>query len=253
MKRLLLIMAAIVALSASAKKPRGTTVEMLTTKGKIVLCLYDDTPLHRDNFIKLANSGFYDGLLFHRVIKDFMIQGGDPDSRNAAAGAHLGEGGPGYEIPAEIFAPSTNSGNPTANSGGITANSQNGQSSQPALLHFHKQGALAAARTGDEVNPERKSSGSQFYIVWGKTYTDAELDKMDAYLRRTSNNTVSLTPQMRKYYRTYGGTPHLDGSYTVFGEVVKGLKVVDAIQNVQTDKANRPVEDIKIIKVVVKK
>lgn len=246
MKHLLLIMAAIVALSASAKKPKGTTVEMLTTKGKIVLCLYDDTPLHRDNFIRLANSGFYDGLLFHRVIKDFMIQGGDPDSRNAAAGAHLGEGGPGYEIPAEIFAPTSNSEN-------TTANSHNGQSTQPTLLHFHKQGALAAARTGDEVNPERKSSGSQFYIVWGKTFTDAELDKLDAYLRRTSNNAVSLTPQMRKYYRTYGGTPHLDGSYTVFGEVVKGLNVVDAIQNVQTDEANRPVEDVKIIKVVVKK
>lgn len=246
MKHLLLIMAAIVALGASAKKPKGTTVEMLTTKGKIVLCLYDDTPLHRDNFIRLANSGFYDGLLFHRVIKDFMIQGGDPDSRNAAAGAHLGEGGPGYEIPAEIFASTSNSGN-------TTANSHNGQSTRPTLLHFHKQGALAAARTGDEVNPERKSSGSQFYIVWGKTFTDAELDKLDAYLRRTSNNAVSLTPQMRKYYRTYGGTPHLDGSYTVFGEVVKGLNVVDAIQNVQTDEANRPVEDVRIIKVVVKK
>lgn len=246
MKHLLILMAAMVALTVSAKKPKGTTVEMLTTKGKIVLCLYDDTPLHRDNFIRLADSGYYDGLLFHRVIKDFMIQGGDPDSRDATAGAHLGEGGPGYEIPAEIFAPATSPEN-------TSANSQNGDNPQRTLLHFHKQGALAAARTGDEVNPERKSSGSQFYIVWGKTYTDAELDKLDAYLRRTSNGAVSLTPEMRKYYRTYGGTPHLDGSYTVFGEVVKGLNVVDAIQNVKTGDGDRPVEDVRILKMVVKK
>lgn len=225
MKKILLFLAVIAALSASAKKPKGTKVEMFTTKGKIVLCLYDDTPLHRDNFIKLANEGFYDGLLFHRVIKDFMIQGGDPNSRDAAAGVPLGNGGSGYEIPAEILYPT----------------------------HFHKQGALAAARTGDEVNPERKSSGSQFYIAWGKTYTDAELDKLDAYLKRTSNGAISLTPEIRKYYRTYGGTPHLDGSYTVFGEVVKGLNVVNSIQNVKTGQYDRPIEDVKIIKVVVKK
>lgn len=240
MKKLLVLMIAAMALTVSAKKPKGTTVNMLTSKGRIVLCLYDDTPLHRDNFIKLAKEGYFDGLLFHRVIKDFMIQGGDPDSRDAAPDAALGNGGPGYEIPAEILFPAEQ-----------VQKDAKGPTSR--LRHFHKRGALAAARTGDEVNPERKSSGSQFYIAWGKTFTDKQLDQLDSYLKRTSNGEVFLTPEMRKYYKRYGGTPHLDGAYTVFGEVVKGLEVVNAIQQVSTGANDRPIEDVKILSVEVKK
>lgn len=220
-----MVVAVMMVLSANARKPKGVTVDMLTSKGRITLLLYDDTPLHRDNFVKLADSGYFNNLLFHRVIRDFMIQGGDPDSRDAEPGQALGEGGPGYEIPAEILYPT----------------------------HFHKRGALAAARTGDEVNPQRKSSGSQFYIVWGRTYTDKELDKIDAYLKQTSGGAVSLTPEVRKAYKRWGGTPHLDGAYTVFGEVVKGLEVVNAIQQVSTDANDRPVEDVRILSVEVKK
>ena len=194
-------------------------VKIQTMLGDIVVRLYDETPIHRDNFIKLAKEGYYDGTLFHRVIKDFMIQGGDPDSKGAPTGKMLGVGGPDYTLEAEI---------------------------KDGL--FHKRGALAAARQGDQVNPERRSSGSQFYIVWGKVFDDAGLDNIQKRLDERTGGRVKLTPEMREVYKTVGGTPHLDGQYTVFGEVVSGLDVVDAIQQVQTDGNDRPVEDVRIIR-----
>ena len=190
--------------------------------GDIVVRLYDETPIHRDNFLKLAKEGYYDGTLFHRVIKDFMIQGGDPDSKGAPAGKMLGVGGPDYTLEAEI---------------------------KDGL--FHKRGALAAARQGDEVNPERRSSGSQFYIVWGKRYTDYQMDAYQKDLDSISNDSLKYTPEIRKAYFEKGGVPYLDGAYTVFGEVVDGLEVVDRIQNVATDQWARPKEDVRIIKATV--
>lgn len=199
----------------SAQKGQ-TKILMETSMGKITLMLYDETPLHRDNFIKLVKEHYYDGLLFHRVIKEFMIQGGDPDSRNAAPGKRLGEGGPDYTIPAEFH---------------------------PAL--FHKKGALAAARLSDNINPKKESSGSQFYIVQGKIFTQEQLDM---YEKRMG---IKFSPEQRKAYTTTGGTPHLDGSYTVFGEVIEGLEIVDKIAAVQTDKNDRPIEDVKILSVKI--
>jgi len=197
----------------------NTYVEMQTTYGKIVLLLYDDTPLHRDNFIKLVNEGVYDGLLFHRVIDGFMIQGGDPDSKNAKPGQMLGEGNLGYNIPAEF---------------------------RPNL--FHKRGALAAAREGDDVNPQKESSSSQFYIVQGRTWDDGMLDMM------SKRYGIQFTDEQREVYRTVGGAPHLDGSYTVYGEVVEGMDVVDKIAAAKRDRFDRPVEDVKIVSVkVIKK
>jgi len=196
---------------------QSTKVLIETTKGNITVMLYDDTPLHRDNFVKLAESGYYNDLLFHRVIKNFMIQGGDPMSKGAASNVRLGNGGPNYTIPAEIVYPT----------------------------HFHKKGALAAARTGDNVNPQRRSSGSQFYIVQGQPYTDMKLDQFEKALGRT------FTKKERDAYATVGGTPHLDNQYTVFGEVVEGLGVVDKIAAVETMPGDRPVEDVKILKMTV--
>lgn len=236
-----------------------SNVKISTTLGDIVVCLYDETPLHRDNFLKLAKEGYYDGTLFHRVIKNFMIQGGDPCSRGAAAGTALGTGGPGYTIPSEIL---------------------------PEL--FHKRGALAAARQGDEVNPERRSSGSQFYICWGQVYDQGKLGQLSKQLqmqaqqqifnslvqknrdrimelRRNRDNDglmelqnelqaetyaisaehpVQLSEEQTKLYSTIGGVPHLDGQYTVFGEVIEGLDVVEKIQSVATGSGDRPASDI---------
>lgn len=183
-----------------------------TDMGKVKVRLFNDTPLHRDNFIKLVNENTYDGLLFHRVIKQFMIQGGDITSRDAPIDSLLGNGDPGYRIPPEIVYPK----------------------------YFHKRGALAAARKSDDTNPERESSGSQFYIVTGKFYTEMELDKME----REQN--YSFTPEQRQAYMLEGGAPHLDGKYTVFGEVVSGQKVVDKIQLVPTNENDRPLKNIKI-------
>jgi cyclophilin family peptidyl-prolyl cis-trans isomerase len=199
------------------RKDRKRDVEMVTTAGTIVLRLYDSTPLHRDNFLRLVKSHYYDGVLFHRVIKNFMIQSGDPDSKTAKPGQPLGNGGPSYTIPAEF---------------------------RESL--FHKKGVLAAAREGDKENPEKRSSGSQFYIVQGKKFTDGALDTLER-VRRAGKK---LPDAHREIYKTIGGTPHLDGNYTVFGEVVKGLDVVDRIASVATSKdpADRPVEDVKIIK-----
>ena len=217
MKKIALFIA--LALVAATAFSQSTKVLIETSMGNMTVMLYDDTPLHRDNFVKLVESGFYEDLLFHRVIKNFMIQGGDPQSKNAAPNARLGNGDPGYTIPAEIVYPT----------------------------HFHKKGALAAARTGDNVNPERRSSGSQFYIVQGQTYTDMQLDQFEKRMGKT------FTTKERDTYATIGGTPHLDNQYTVFGEVVEGLGVVDKIAAVETAPGDRPVEDVKIIKMTVVK
>ena len=189
-----------------------TLVQIDTDMGKIKVKLFNDTPQHRDNFIKNVKEKRYDGLLFHRVIKQFMIQGGDINSKDAPIEQHLGDGDPGYTIPAEIIYPK----------------------------YFHKRGMLCAARTSDDENPERASSGTQFYIVTGKFYTEMELDKLE----KSDNKT--FTPEERQAYMLEGGAPHLDNKYTVFGEVVKGMKVVDKIQFVETNEDDRPLKNIKI-------
>lgn len=199
------------------KKDRKRDVLLQTNYGDIVLRLSDSTPLHRDNFIKLVKSGYYDSVLFHRVINRFMIQSGDGDSKNAPAGKPLGNGGPNYTVPAEFRS-------------GL----------------FHQKGVLAAAREGDNVNPQKASSGSQFYIVQGKIFTDSGLDSVETYrLKR------KIPAEQREVYKTIGGTPHLDQNYTVYGMVVKGLDVVDQIAAVPTSKAedrDRPLKDVRIIK-----
>ncbi len=244
-------------------------VIMHTSMGDVTLLLYGDTPKHLQNFVKLAGEGYYDGLLFHRVIKDFMVQGGDPDSRDAAAGQPLGMGSPDYKIDAEIAWPRA----------------------------FHKRGALAAAREGDQVNPQHKSSGSQFYIVTGRTFNQQQLDQMEQQLKHAATqeildtlvaqnrdsimtlrrnrdsaglqqlqselieqakkmateNPVAFTPEMREAYTTVGGAPHLDRAYTVFGEVIEGMDIVDKIQQAETDRRDRPVNDIRILKMEVVK
>jgi len=187
-----------------------TLIKISTDYGDIFIRLYNDTPEHRDNFLKLAENGFYNNQLFHRIIKDFMIQGGDPHSIDAAKGQRLGTGGPGYTIPAEF-----------------------------RDNHFHKKGVLAAARQGDQINPEKASSGSQFYIVQGKVFTVDELMVMEQ--RRIHR---PFTQEEIEAYTNIGGTPHLDGSYTVFGEVVKGMDILDKIASVATDAYDRPLEDI---------
>ncbi|HNV98014.1 MAG TPA: peptidylprolyl isomerase [Chitinophagales bacterium] len=191
-------------------------VKISTSFGDMVVKLYNETPQHRDNFLKLAKQGYYNDLLFHRVMKEFMIQGGDPQSRNAAPNARLGMGGPDYKIPAEI---------------------------KPGF--YHKKGALAAARQADQVNPQKMSSGSQFYIVQGKKSSPAELDQISrAY-------GTQFSPEAKEIYSTIGGTPFLDGSYTVFGEVVKGLEVIDKIAAVKTNADDRPLEDVKMTVTVI--
>ena len=247
----------------------SVVVDITTSLGDIKVLLYGDTPKHRDNFVKLVDEGFYNGVLFHRVINEFMIQAGDPESKNAPAGKMLGSGDPGYTLEAEFVYPK----------------------------HFHKRGALAAARTGDDMNPERRSSGSQFYIVTGKAYNESQLAQMEKQMammqkqeifnklveehrdsvmamrrnrdqaglqklqeelvaiteQKAAENPAKMTPEQRQAYSTIGGTPHLDGSYTVFGEVIEGMDVVDKIQNVETGAADRPVEDVKIIKMSIEK
>ncbi len=251
---------------------KGTMILIESSVGNMKIKLYNETPLHRDNFIKLAETGFYNGILFHRIIKNFMIQTGDPDSKTAQKGKSLGTGGPGYMIPAEF---------------------------NTSLIH--KKGALAAARTGDNVNPKRESSGSQFYIVVGNTPTPEQLEQvegtitngrkqqifykhflapenkalrdkvdslrnkgdqaglnafqqeMEAYVEAEFKKTAPFkyTEEQKKIYTTLGGTPHLDQSYTVFGEVVEGMDVIDKISTVATDPQDRPVDDVKIISMKV--
>jgi peptidyl-prolyl cis-trans isomerase B (cyclophilin B) len=197
--------------------PETCLIEIQTRLGNMTLKLSDETPQHRDNFIKLVEEGYYDGLLFHRVINGFMIQGGDPNSRNATSGQQLGAGGPGYQIPAEF---------------------------KSDLVHV--KGAIAAARTGDQVNPEKQSSGSQFYIVHGKEMTDQELTMVE------NRKGIRYTPEQREAYIAEGGTPFLDGEYTVFGHIVDGLEVIDAIAAVMTDRGDRPKDDVQMKLVVIK-
>lgn len=200
---------------------KETIVQIETNQGKIKVKLYNDTPQHRDNFIKLVNEKFYDGLLFHRVIKHFMIQGGDPDSKDATADAELGEGDLGYTLPAEIVYPK----------------------------YFHKRGMLAAARTPDDINPDKASSASQFYIVWGKIYTDMELDNMI----EEGKFSGEFTPEQREAYKLEGGSPHLDGKYTIFGEVISGHRTVEKIQELDTNSSDRPMKDVKMKLKIVNK
>lgn len=200
-------------------------VRMHTTAGVVDLRLYNETPAHRDNFVKLVKECYFDSLLFHRVIPDFMIQAGDPDSKHAPKGAMLGNGGPAYSVTAE-FMPE---------------------------LHFHKRGALAAAREGDDVNPSKSSSASQFYIVWGRVFTKEQLETLKKNYKRMTGRDMNITPQQEEAYTTTGGTPHLDGEYTVFGEVVDGLEVVDAIQHVRCDRNDRPLDDVRIIRTELKR
>jgi len=260
---LLPIIALIIFFSCSTSKKmenREQLVLIETSLGNIKVKLYNQTPLHRDNFIKLVKEKYYDGVLFHRIIDNFMIQAGEPNSRNAKKGKTLGVGDVDYTIPAEII---------------------------PEL--FHKKGALAAARQGDQVNPEKRSSGSQFYIVEGQTFTDEEFDQLEnrinsmtkqatffKFVEEEKNNAMDndsvfdyskiqqaaalkteeffantepykISPENREVYKTIGGTPHLDQNYTIFGEVVEGLDVVEKIAEVKTDDGDRPLEDVIII------
>ncbi|MEE0983692.1 MAG: peptidylprolyl isomerase [Bacteroidales bacterium] len=197
-------------------KEKTTMVIISTDLGEMKAVLYNETPLHKENFIKLAKEGYFDGCLFHRVIDGFMIQGGDPDSKTAKPGQMLGQGGPGYTIPAEF---------------------------KQELIH--KKGALAAARMADQVNPQKASSGSQFYIAQGKSYTENELNMLSSRMGKAFNK------QQMEAYTTIGGVPFLDYEYTVFGEVVEGLEVIDKIAAVEKDRRDRPVQDIKMtIKVI---
>ena len=247
---------------------KETMVVLTTEYGTMKIKLYNETPQHRDNFIKLIEKGFYNDLLFHRVIKDFMIQGGDPDSKNAPASKQLGAGDVGYTIPAEFVYPK----------------------------YYHKKGALAAARQGDQVNPEKRSSGCQFYIVQGKVMNEVEIGQMEKnMLNKAKQNRfyqmadersaeiqklraaqdkeglmklqneliaqmekefegkkIEMSAEMKKDYMTIGGTPFLDNEYTVFGEVVEGLEVIDAIAAVQTAPGDRPLKDLKMKIEVIK-
>ena len=219
----------VISMTANGK---GRIVKLETTAGVIRIELSDETPKHRDNFLKLVQEGYYDGLLFHRVIKDFMIQSGDPDSRVKMEGDSiigspsrdkpLGEGGPDYTLPAEFNLP----------------------------WLFHVRGAVAAAREPDDVNPEQRSSGSQFYIVWGCSWSENSLKKQRGALGELG---IEMNYEMWNTYLQYGGSPHLDGQYTVFGNVISGLKVVKTIQAVKTDKDDRPLEDVVIIKAEIER
>lgn len=265
---IMLICAVMACSSAKKNDVMGTKVKIETTMGDIIVKLYDETPNHRDNFIKLVENGTYEGTLFHRVIKDFMIQAGDPDSKGAPKGQMLGSGDVGYTVPAEFVYPQL----------------------------FHKKGALAAARQGDNVNPEKASSGCQFYIVTGRVFNDSTLLSMEEqknqnkftsvfnalaqkhmkeiYQMRRNNDQEGLmnlqdslfvetqkqmegepefkfTEEQRQAYTTIGGTPHLDGEYTVFGEVIEGMDVVDKIQQVSTNGSDRPDDDIVIKRVSI--
>lgn len=215
---------AMTAISATAQT---TTSEVLleTTAGNIRIALYDETPQHRDNFLKLVKMNVYDSLLFHRVIKDFMIQSGDINSKHAQPGQLLGTGDFDYTQEPEFRLPQL----------------------------FHRRGVVAMAREGDDVNPEMRSSACQFYIVWGRVLDDKKLNQIQERLDSTTQGRVKLTPEMMATYKTIGGTPHLDGQYTVFGEVTEGLDIVDCIQQQPTDKYARPLEDIRILKAIVTK
>ena len=216
-----------VACGSQSEPTQPRRVKMQTTMGDIVLELSDLTPIHRDNFMQLVEEHYFDSLLFHRVIENFMIQGGDPRTRTISGKEFFADGeetgDPRYweDIPAEINFPTL----------------------------YHKRGALAAAREGDDVNPQRRSSRTQFYIVWGRTFDDKTLDAQQQRITRSTAGKVVLPDSIREVYKTVGGTPHLDGSYTVFGHVVSGLDVVDKIQLSPTDSLDRPIDDVRILSV----
>jgi cyclophilin family peptidyl-prolyl cis-trans isomerase len=264
MKKIFIIISSVILFLNSCdipikKEKKDELYKIETPYGDMIFKLYDETPLHKKNFKKLIEQDYFDGLLFHRVIEGFMIQGGDPDSRNAKPGEMLGNGGPGYTIPAEFVD-----------------------------TIFHKKGVIAAAREGDDVNPEMRSSGSQFYIVQGKVFSDEDIKKVEnrinasrlnklitKYIKEAeekayeSGGTIDypvivrearkkaekqfkkeglykIPEDKRKVYQTIGGTPHLDGAYTVFGEVIEGLEVIDKIAAAETDENDRPLKDIKM-------
>lgn len=226
MKNLIISLFFLLAASANTMAQAvGDTAEVLleTTEGNIRIRLYNETPLHRDNFLKLVKKHIYDSVLFHRTIPKFMIQAGDPFSKTAQPGQPVGGGTLDYTIPAEIR--------------------------MPAI--YHKRGAVAAAREGDDVNPEHKSDACQFYIVWGKTQSSAAIGQQQERLDTLFNDSVKYSAEAINTYRKIGGTPHLDGTYTVFGEVVEGLDVVDRIQQTQTDDDDRPITDVRILKATV--
>jgi len=226
MKKIILALGLLlVQLSVYSQSVKRTEVLLQTSMGNVRIQLYNETPKHRDNFLKIVNSKQMDGMLFHRVVKDFMIQTGDPDSRKAKPGQVLGNHQIGKDFPAEIIYPQ----------------------------FFHKRGALAAARQPDNENPDKKSSGSQFYIVWGKKFSEHQLNFYQSVIDTVTNFKVKFTPEIRKVYQEVGGTPFLDGQYTVFGEVTEGLEVIDRIQQVEVDAWSRPKEDVKIIKAYVVK
>ncbi len=216
MEKIFLLVFVCFSLLAEAKKNKNKFVVIETNKGSIKIEVFNDVPQHAANFLKLAKEGFYDSLLFHRVIPSFMIQGGDPDSKRALNGQMLGNGDVGYKVPAEFMLPK----------------------------YYHKKGALAAAR---DINPEKSSSGCQFYIVVGKTFTDADLNNLE------QRGSFKYSEQARIDYKTIGGTPHLDGDYTVYGQVVNGQEIVDAISLVPKDANNRPTEDVRILTIKIKK
>ena len=209
--------------TSSVMAQERAEVLLETTEGNIRIALYNETPLHRDNFLKLVKMHVYDSLLFHRVIKDFMIQGGDLNSKYAKPGQPLGTGELDYTIEPEFRLPQL----------------------------FHRRGVVAAAREPDEVNPEMRSGACQFYIVWGRQLNDVAIGRIQQRLDTLTKGQVQLTPEMIEVYKTQGGTPHLDGQYTVFGEVLQGLDVVDKIQQSATDKRHRPFTDVRILRATV--
>ncbi len=213
-------LAFLLVLPVSARKERRSVVCLETSMGNIRIALLDETPRHRDNFLQLVSQGFYDGVLFHRVIRDFMIQTGDSTSRHAQAGEKLGDGDVPYTLAPEFQLP----------------------------YYYHLRGAVAAAREGDEENPEMRSSGCQFYIVWGKSWGSQGIRKQRAALAEKG---IEMTAEMMGDYEQYGGAPHLDGQYTVFGQVIEGMDVVKEIQQQPTDSNDRPVEDVAIVRAVV--
>ena len=216
-----MLLLCVLRMQAQEQRP---VVTLLTDSGTIKIALYNETPLHRDNFLKLVREGFYDGVLFHRVIFGFMIQTGDSLSRHAEPGKLYGDGFyEKYKIPAEIR--------------------------YPQLLH--RRWAVAAAREGDETNPQMESSMCQFYIVYGRRFNDDMLDEQQEKLDEYTKGRIQMSPETREIYKKYGGTPHLDGQYTVFGEVIDGRDVVDKIQRVDTDANARPKGDIRILKATV--
>ena len=227
MNRQLLSLLLVAFLGVLTAKAQTSTTEVLleTTEGNIRIALYDETPQHRDNFLKLTKMHIYDSLLFHRVIADFMIQSGDTNSKYAKPGQRLGTGDFDYTQEPEFRLPKI----------------------------IHRRGTVAMAREPDDVNPDMRSSACQFYIVWGKQLNDQQIEKVQERLDTTTHGRVKLTPEMIEVYKTNGGTPHLDGQYTVFGEVTEGLDVVERIQKVQTDKFDRPLQDIRILRATVTK